>query len=66
MTLGQLPAEDEPAVCPGHQEGQWHPVLYQEQCNQQEQGGDCPFVLYSGEAEPQVLCSALGTSLQGH
>jgi len=30
----------EPAVCPGDQEGQWHPGLYQEWCGQQEQGRD--------------------------
>jgi len=27
---GQQLAEHEPAVCPGGQEGQWHPGLYQE------------------------------------
>ena len=27
---GRQPAEHEPAVCPGGQEGQWHPGLYQE------------------------------------
>ena len=37
-------AEHEPAVCPGGQEGQWHPGF------QQEQGSDCPPVLSSGEA----------------
>ena len=38
--VGQQPAEHEPAVCPGGQEGQWRPSLYQEQCGQQEHGGD--------------------------
>jgi len=33
---GQQPAEHEPAVCPGSQEGQQHPALYPEQCGQQE------------------------------
>ncbi|KAF4802979.1 zinc finger protein [Turdus rufiventris] len=28
--------------CPGGQEGQWHPGLYQQQCGQQEQDRDCP------------------------
>jgi len=28
--IGRRPAEHEPAVCPGGQEGQRHPVLYQE------------------------------------
>jgi len=32
---GQL-AEYEPAVCPGDQEGQWHPGLDQEQCGEQD------------------------------
>ncbi|CAM9283037.1 unnamed protein product, partial [Bubo scandiacus] len=27
--VGWQPAEYEPAVCPGGQEGQWHPGLYQ-------------------------------------
>ena len=58
---GRQPAEHEPAVCQG---GQWHPGLYQEQCGQQEQGGDRAPVLGTGDATPRVLCSALGTSLQ--
>ena len=29
-------AEYEPAVCPGGQEGQWHPGLYQEWCGEQD------------------------------
>ena len=28
--VGRQPAEHEPAVCPGSQEGQQHPDLYQE------------------------------------
>ncbi|RMB98957.1 hypothetical protein DUI87_24502 [Hirundo rustica rustica] len=45
-------AEQEPAVCPGGQEGQWHPGLCQEWCGQQEQGDhSCP-VLGTGEATP--------------
>ncbi|TRZ10901.1 hypothetical protein HGM15179_016203 [Zosterops borbonicus] len=49
-------AEHEPAVCPGGQEGQWHPGLYQEWCGQQEQGGHSSPVLSTGEATPRVLC----------
>ncbi|RMC17409.1 hypothetical protein DUI87_05990 [Hirundo rustica rustica] len=45
-------AEHEPAVCPGGQEGQWHPGLDQEWCGQQEQGGHSSPVLGTGEAIP--------------
>ncbi|RMC06904.1 hypothetical protein DUI87_16354 [Hirundo rustica rustica] len=45
-------AEHEPAVCPGGQEGQWHPGLDQEWCGQQEQGGHSSPVLSTGEATP--------------
>ncbi|RMC13387.1 hypothetical protein DUI87_10922 [Hirundo rustica rustica] len=45
-------AEHEPAVCPGGQEGQWHPGLDQEWCDQQEQGGHSSPVLCTGEATP--------------
>ncbi|RMC15060.1 hypothetical protein DUI87_07240 [Hirundo rustica rustica] len=45
-------AEHEPAVCPGGQEGQWHPGLDQEWCGQQEQGGHSSPVLGTGEATP--------------
>ncbi|RMC17415.1 hypothetical protein DUI87_05996 [Hirundo rustica rustica] len=45
-------AEHEPAVCPGGQEGQWHPGLDQEWCGQQEQGGHSSPVLCTGEATP--------------
>ncbi|RMC13559.1 hypothetical protein DUI87_08635 [Hirundo rustica rustica] len=34
--------EREPAVCPGGQEGQWHPGLDQEWCGQQNQGHSSP------------------------
>ena len=34
--IGQHPAEQEPAVCPGGQEGQWHSALDQEECGQTE------------------------------
>jgi len=33
---GRQPAEHEPAVCPGGQEGQGHPGLYQQPCGLQE------------------------------
>ncbi|RMC06319.1 hypothetical protein DUI87_15750 [Hirundo rustica rustica] len=45
-------AGHEPAVCPGGQEGQWHPGLDQEWCGQQEQGGHSSPVLGTGEATP--------------
>ncbi|RMC07002.1 hypothetical protein DUI87_16455 [Hirundo rustica rustica] len=45
-------AEHEPAVCPGGQEGQWHPGLDQEWCGQQEQGGHLP--LYSALVRPHL------------
>ncbi|RMC18042.1 hypothetical protein DUI87_04920 [Hirundo rustica rustica] len=45
-------AEHEPAVCPGGQEGQWHPGLDQEWCGQQEQGGHSSPVLGTGQATP--------------
>ena len=61
---GWQPAEHEPVVCPGGQEGRWHPGLYQEKCGQQEQGSDCAPLLGTGEAAPGVLCSVLGPSLQ--
>lgn len=35
-------------------EDQWHPGLYQKQCNQQDWGGVCTPVVSSGEAVPQV------------
>jgi len=60
-------AEHKPAVSPGDQEDQRYPGLDQEQCGQQEQGGDRAPVLGAGEAAPRVLCSVLGPSLQeGH
>ena len=34
--VGQQLAEQEPAVCPGGQEGQQHPGWYRERCGQQE------------------------------
>ena len=64
--VAQQQAEHEPAVCPGGQESQQHPGLYQEWCGQQEQGGDLAPVLGTAEAVPLVLCSVLGPSLQGH
>ena len=39
--------------------------LYRKQCCQQEQESDHPSVLSSGEAAPWVLCSVLGSWLQG-
>ena len=34
--LVDKPAEYKPTVCPGGQEGQWHPGLYQKECDQQD------------------------------
>ncbi|RMC22412.1 hypothetical protein DUI87_00726 [Hirundo rustica rustica] len=48
-------AEHEPAVCPGGQEGQWHPGLDQEWCGQQEQGGHSSPVLGTDEEKAEVL-----------
>ena len=62
--VGWQPAGHEPAVCPGGQEGQQHPGFYQEQCGQQEQGGNRVPVLGTGEAAPWVLCWVLGPSIQ--
>jgi len=44
-------------VCPGGQEGKWHPVLYQRKCSQRKQESDCSSV-YSAllRVTPQVLC----------
>ena len=50
-------------MCPGGQEGQRHPGLYQEQSGQQEKGGDRAPVLGTGEAAPRVPYAVLGTSL---
>ncbi|PKU44695.1 rna-directed dna polymerase from mobile element jockey-like [Limosa lapponica baueri] len=50
--VGRLWAEQEPAVCPGGQEGQQHPGLDQEQRGEEDSGGDGPPVLGTGEAPP--------------
>jgi len=50
--VGQLLAEHEPAVCPGGQEGQWHPNLCQKKHGQEEQGSDGP--LYSALVRPHL------------
>lgn len=46
----------ESAECPGVQEGQCFPALYQEQCGQQEQS-DCPHVLGTEKSTPLIMCS---------
>ncbi|RMB92331.1 hypothetical protein DUI87_31204 [Hirundo rustica rustica] len=51
-------ADHEPAVCPGGQEGQWHPGLDQEWCGQQEQGGHSSPVLGTGQASPLSIVSS--------
>ena len=50
-------AEYEPTVCPGGQEGQWHPVLYQEWCGEQDWGSNPAPVLGTSEASLRVLHS---------
>ncbi|RMC06334.1 hypothetical protein DUI87_15765 [Hirundo rustica rustica] len=53
-------AEQDPAVCPGGQEGQWHPGLDQEWCGQQEQGGhSSPVLGTGGECQDNELCRAV-------
>ncbi|KAJ7415456.1 hypothetical protein WISP_78355 [Willisornis vidua] len=49
---GRQLVEHEPAVCPGGQEGQWHPGLNQNQCGQQGQGSDPRAVLGTDGATP--------------
>ena len=44
--------------------GQRHPGSCRKLCGQQEQGGDRPAVLSSGEAAPRALCSAFGPSIR--
>ncbi|PKU41377.1 rna-directed dna polymerase from mobile element jockey-like [Limosa lapponica baueri] len=58
--VGQLWAEQEPAVCPGGQEGHQHPGLCQEQRGEQDLGGDGPPGLGTGEAPPRGLGPVLG------
>ena len=59
--VGQHLAEREPAVCPGGQEGQRHPVCVSNNAASRQRG-DHPTVLSPREAA--VLGSALGPSLQ--
>lgn len=60
---GRYSAECKPAVCPGGQDSQWHPGLYEKQCCQQQRKMIIP--LFSpGEVAPSVLLSVLGRSLQ--
>ena len=57
--ISQQPAERQPAVCPGGQEGQQHPGLCQ-----RDMESDHPTVLGADEATPLVLCSDLNPPLQ--
>lgn len=42
-------------MSPGGQEGQWHPGLYQQQCDQQDQAVTVP--LYVVLVRPHLKCS---------
>ncbi|NXA25211.1 MIPT3 protein, partial [Ibidorhyncha struthersii] len=47
--------DHEPAMCPGGQEGQWHPGVHQKECGQQVEGGHPPPLLCPGEAASGIL-----------
>ena len=49
--------------CPGSQEGQACPGMHQAQHRQPGKGGDCPALLCTGAASPQVLGAVLGTTI---
>lgn len=49
---GQNSTDHEPAGCPGSQEDQWQPGLYQKLCSQQNQGGDHPPKFSTAKAPP--------------
>jgi len=51
-------------VCYCSPEGQPHPGLCQEKCDQQAEGGDSASLLCSREIPPGVLCPVLGPSRQ--
>ena len=48
---GRQPGDYKPALCPGGQ-GQRHPGSYQKYCGHQDEGGDRPPILSTGEATP--------------
>jgi len=50
--------------CPGCQEGQRDPVVHQEECGQQVEGGSPPPLLCPSEAPSAVLCPVLGSPVQ--
>jgi len=54
----QQPTEHEPAVCPGGQEGQWHPCIRNSAAT--GAGGDRPSVRSTGEATPWVSVFSSG------
>ena len=51
-------------LCPGCQEGQWHPGVHQEECGQQVEGGSPLPLLCPGEAPSAVLGPVLGSPVQ--
>ena len=61
---GGRQADQEPAVCPGCQEGQWDPGVHQEECGQQVEGGSPSPLLCPSEASSGVLCPVLGSPVQ--
>ena len=61
---GGRQVDHEPAVCPGCQEGKWHPGVHQEECGQQVEGGSPSPLLCPSEAPSGVLCPVLGSPLQ--
>ena len=54
----------EPAVCAGCQEGQWDPVVHQEECGQQVEGGSPSPLLCPSEAPSGVPCPVLRSPVQ--
>ena len=56
--------DNESALCPCGQEGQWHPGVYQKGSGQQVDRGSSPPLLCPGETASGILCTVLGPSVQ--